>query len=55
MMGTAIRVLPKVIGLRLCDFALKGDDLTWDTVYDFVRCAERYIEMPLIQSAETNK
>jgi hypothetical protein len=44
MLGTAIRVLPKAVSLRLCEMDAKGMAVDWSGLYQYVRCAEPYLD-----------
>jgi hypothetical protein len=45
MIGTAVRVLPKAVGLRLCEMGSKGTVVDWTSLYQYVRCAEPYLQV----------
>jgi hypothetical protein len=44
LIGTAIRVLPKVIGLKLCEMGAKSINVNWNALYEYVRQTEPYIQ-----------
>lgn len=43
MTATAMRVLPRSIGLKLCDMGASGAEITWSRLYGCCRFAEPYI------------
>jgi hypothetical protein len=42
LIPTAIRALPRAIGIKICEMGTRGQTITWRTLYDFVRQMEPY-------------
>lgn len=46
MVGTAIRLLPRSVGWRLCEMGSRKIVVTWRVLFQYVRTAEQYLEEP---------